>query len=53
MFLDELLIIKLKGIFGLLGKKYGFGLVVECLIIGCVVWLLKLGIFWMYKYYSG
>lgn len=45
--------IKLKGTLGSLGKKQGFGLVVERPITGRVARLLKSGILWMYKNHRG
>lgn len=45
--------IKLKGVLGSLGKKYGFGLVADRAITGRVPRLLKSGVLWMYKFHNG
>lgn len=45
--------IKLKGVLGSLGKKHGFGMLVDRPITGRVARLLKSGILWVYKYHNG
>lgn len=47
--LPDLPEIKLKGIFGSLGKKHGFGTMAGTSLIGRVPRLLKSGILWFYK----
>lgn len=48
--LPDLSPIKLKGVFGSLGKKHGFGMMGSATLTGRVPRLLKSGILWMYKY---
>ncbi|MGG3799240.1 NAD(P)/FAD-dependent oxidoreductase [Metabacillus fastidiosus] len=45
--------IKLKGVFGSLGKKEGFGLLGDRPLMGRVPRMIKSGILWMYKYHNG
>jgi NADH dehydrogenase len=45
--------IKLKGVFGSLGKKQGFGMMGGTTLTGRVPRLLKSGILWMYKHHNG
>ncbi|HET7580384.1 MAG TPA: NAD(P)/FAD-dependent oxidoreductase [Bacillales bacterium] len=51
--LPELSPIKLKGVFGSLGKKHGFGTMAGTPLTGRVPRLLKSGILWMYKFQNG
>jgi len=51
--LPELSPIKLKGTFGSLGKKHGFGMMANTPLTGRVPRLLKSGILWMYKLQNG
>lgn len=51
--LPELGPIKLKGVFGSLGKKHGFGVMAGTTLTGRVPRLLKSGILWLYKYHNG
>lgn len=51
--LPDLPSIKLKGTFGSLGKKHGFGMMVNTPLTGRVPRLLKSGILWMYKLQNG
>ncbi|HEU5139641.1 MAG TPA: NAD(P)/FAD-dependent oxidoreductase [Bacillales bacterium] len=51
--LPNLSSIKLKGTFGSLGKKEGFGLMAGTTLTGRVPRLLKSGILWMYKFQNG
>ncbi|WP_059105886.1 NAD(P)/FAD-dependent oxidoreductase [Shouchella shacheensis] len=50
---EEMPRIKLKGVLGSLGKKHGFGMMGERPLTGRVARILKSGVLWMYKYYSG
>lgn len=45
--------IKLKGVLGYLGKKKGFGLVNENVIVGKLPNIIKSGILWMHKHHMG
>lgn len=45
--------IKLKGTFGSLGKKQGFGIMAGSSLTGRVPRLLKSGILWMYRFQNG
>ncbi|HET7627975.1 MAG TPA: NAD(P)/FAD-dependent oxidoreductase [Bacillales bacterium] len=49
----ELAPIKMKGVFGSLGKKQGFGMMGNAPLTGRVPRLLKSGILWMYKMQNG
>ncbi|GEN33599.1 NAD(P)/FAD-dependent oxidoreductase [Aneurinibacillus danicus] len=45
--------IKLKGVLGYLGKKTGFGLVNDNILLGKVPNVIKSGVLWMHKHHMG
>jgi NADH:ubiquinone reductase (H+-translocating) len=45
--------IKLKGVLGYLGKKTGFGMVSDNVILGKVPHVIKSGVLWMHKHHIG
>lgn len=50
---EEMPSIKLKGTLGSLGKKKGFGMMVDRPITGRIARILKSGVLWMYKFHKG